>query len=223
MNYEQVNVVYNKKEVPFLELNLDEYSNGNFEIEVSGIREGRSDFLVMAVRNPDEFKSVERYIPPQKTYLARRSTLIYKHNQQPSINYHDISSTSNISNKLPVNPFLSYSPETNMKNALITVSYPFEKLWLNFANDIDTNNKFAVIALHNNKQVDLEQIFFRQTSDEFVQHLPLLMDNIENIDNEGNLFFVCLIENPYELIENDNKRMPIPCQSKFTNQIKMIN
>lgn len=159
LDYSQVRVKYNGHEVEYIDLNLNPNESTEIIIEVPTIQSGRHDFVVTAIRDPDNTLENEQLVYPDQVYLSRRSTIIVNEDSIPNIRYTEVVAT-NIENKTPV-PFInSSSTDTNYSSLeSLIFAKDVKELYLNMSTEED-NETMALIIFSGKEQLILEDKFF---------------------------------------------------------------
>ena len=225
LDYKQTKVNYNNAEINYMDIEVEPKNEKKFTIKLSDIPDGLHDFIVISVRNPNNYLTDQQLIPPPRTFIHRRVTILVGENENPpNVKFEEITNDSNVkfkkiddsSNILRGVVYLTNVPRNTPTGEVITLLNSYQNpLWVNFAIE-EPNTSFAIIALLNNEQVVLQSTFFHTASKGMVNY-PL---NISiNKNNPCNLT-LAVVENPYTKIEDKNGELQNKLWSViFANQI----
>lgn len=227
LDYKQTNVNYSNKEINYLDIEVEPKDEKNLTIKLSNIPDGLHDFIVVSVRNPNSYLTEQQLIPPPRTFIHRRVTLLVGENENPpNVKFEEITNDSNVKFEKIDNDFskvlrgvvyLTSIPKNSPGEVITLLNNYKNPLWVNFAIE-EQNTSFAIIALLNNEQVVLQNSFFHTSSKGMVNY-PL---NISiNKNNPSNLT-LAVIENPYTKIEDKTGELQNkPWSVIFANQITL--
>ncbi|MBT2281939.1 hypothetical protein J7E51_29255 [Priestia megaterium] len=215
VDYKQVNVTKSGKVQPYVEVDLEARKRIKFDdISINNLEEGRHDFLLFLVRNPNKPLKKDEFIPTEALHLSRRSTLIVKKDIPPQPNF------SKLENKIPNSddsksiPFISYKPTESLREALGVIDKSkSNKVWINFPTPL-INKNYALIALLNNKQIKLKTPFITSNTNGTTS-LPLPVQSFKHNDN----LIIGVIERPFEKGEDNKGSLLEPWIPTYTNKI----
>ena len=216
LDYKQIDVKYNNKNVDYLDISTLPNEEKNLTIELPFIEDGFHDFLVLCIRNPDTLLPKEKFYPPGNFYVFKRSTLIVGNNyEKPNIEFsnHEV-----LPGEDSIPPIVTKHPRNEFEGSVITVlkqPYP-ETLWLNFS-PIEPKMKYALIAFSGKKQIEVKNSFFETTS-KGVINLPLQL----NLNKGKENLVIAVVENPFNSIETrDGEISKEPLWVTFINRISL--
>ncbi|CCF16791.1 putative lipoprotein [Brevibacillus laterosporus GI-9] len=217
LDYRQIDVLFEGTLTKEIRVDVAKRSSKKMRIQLPEIEKGRHDFLVVLIRKPGSHLTKTHFVPSQDYYLSRRATLINGIDKMPQVEFIKVIATEAVN--IPNNLLFLSSKKPNSTSDILSLVNTKDingNLFLNYSTN-RSNNQFAIITLLDNKQVSTPPIYI-QTNSKGLTNIPLNI-NIP-IDNKPHEISNILIENPYERIEDDNKKYQnIPWDVKFTNKM----
>lgn len=215
IDYKQVNVTKSGKVQPYIEVDLQARKKIKFDdISINNLKEGRHDFLLFLVRNPNKPLKKDEFIPTEALHLSRRSTLIVKKDIPPQLHFSKLENKIPNSNDSKSIPFISYQPTESLREALGVIDKSkSNEVWLNFPTPV-INKNYALIALLNDRQIKLE-IPFITSNTNGTTSVPLPVQGFKHNDN----LIIGVIERPFEKGEDNKGSLLEPWTPTYTNKI----
>lgn len=209
-DYEECEVfIDDKTKSSFIDIKLKPSGEKSFQVKLPLVEEGLHDFIIIAVRDPDNTLDKEQYVDPTQVYLSRRVALISGEIKPPkNIDYTLIN--SNDSHDIYSEPFIS------LKNIKVTVASLIPKGFLKSAiinmGSTDENKRFALITLLGTKQISFGKDFIEIKKP---GNFEIELSDFQFNSSEAQNAIIVLIENPFTTDEIELLREDI----KFTNLI----
>jgi hypothetical protein len=203
LDYKTVPVKYNNLENSFIDITLKNEEK-NLEVLLPKIENGIHDFIVLAVREPDNLLDEPKYISPTEVYLARRSTITVgeiKQNRTENIKFkhENLLRESNMEDGYS-SPYLVSNNKTNFDNFLSKIENKPQMIQLLMGTNNNINN-FMIFGILGNEQIDVlsPAISVKGRGDFLIDLLKLPLSK-ERINNN---LIIGIVQDPYTIDEKE--------------------
>lgn len=212
-DYKQSEVIKNKHKVEYVDIKLKAKGEERFSIEIPSIEEGLHDFLVIAVRSPENILNKKQFVDSGQVYLSRRVALISGNNKRSSDVLYSPVIVKQISNLQDIynEPFVSLVKQNTTVATLISKS-ELKNARINMGST-QKQKKYVLITIQGKHQIFINKQPYIETPQpgNFEVELSNLQFNSKHAQN----LIVILVENPYTL----EKGQLLTEDVKFTNLI----
>ncbi|MGM8215343.1 hypothetical protein ACLIA0_07175 [Bacillaceae bacterium W0354] len=212
LNYNQINVRYNGKEVERINMSLEPSEQKSFNIEVPIVDKGRHDFIAVLVQNPGSKTLSDHYIESMVQQMAKRVTLIAQEDLKPDY----ITKEAEIYDKELDTDFIYFtnSKKDGFNKNLNKLNPSQKEIFLNipvYSNALD----YTVLIFNNLK---LEENYWISTK-QGLNGVSIVLDNYKDINNT---LFAIAVPNPYEVLESSpNTLEEIPFHTWESNRLAL--
>lgn len=210
LDYKQISIEYNNQSKNFLELKMQERSEENIKINIKNLPEGNHDFMVVSMRNSNNYINKNDFIPGEEVYLYQRKKIIVGKNKEQQINF----SKLNVDNTdLDGSLIITKNLDDKYQDQVNTITKEeLPKSWLRIPVEKD-NSHLAIIAIAGEKQLKIKHPYIEVNGKGTVS-IPLSdIQNIEELSPPQNLTFLVL-EDDFSNTED---------RAIFTNKITINN
>jgi len=191
VNYKQTKIIINGKEHDFIDYGVIKSNESKgLQIDIPNLSEGRNEILVLTVRNPDKTLKKKEFVMGDFIHFTKRFIVVsgnekQENNQKITHKLRAIKDTNN-----PIKfPYLTSDIDPT-EITLESSTNPF-KGKINFINN-EKGSEYALIVLKNNKQISLDNSFFKVESTGRVE-IPIDL----NLDNKANNIIITVVPNPF--------------------------
>lgn len=216
LNYIQTPVKYNNENVNFIDVNLKENENINFDVDIEQIPNGLNDLVVFAVRDPDNLLDKDQYVSASQVYMARRAEIIVNNELMPrEVKYTDVNVyKSKEETEGATIPFVTIDSK-NFIDKITRLTDLSSKLQL--IKGTPNKSNYAIFAIIGKKQIEVINPFIH-VNDIGDFKTPFLEFPLNELNENSNLI-VGIVQEPF----TTNKETLLLQQVEFVNLMSVIN
>lgn len=196
LDYNQINVSKDGKTMSSIDVTLKKNEQSIFNVHVDNkIKEGRHDFIVVLLRQPDFYLKENRYIPEDQFFMYRRVALFsgdteYAASHIPfKIDYSTLPVIP--TDNQFVQPIITTIETLDIGKNFISFVKKNSLIYINIINS-EPGKKLAVVALTNRGQIPLKKNFLQVDKTGLLRY-PLNVNDIQAPTN----FYTITVEDPF--------------------------